>query len=257
MSVADLFSVAGKVALVTGGSRGIGLMIASGLVEAGAKVYVASRKQQDCDRAAAELSKLGTCVALPGDLASHAGTRALADALAAREPALHVLVNNAGANWGAPLADYPEAGWDKVMALNVKAVFDLTRMLLPQLEAASRPGDPARVINVGSIDGLSVPLLDTYAYSASKAAVHHLTRVLARKLAPQITVNAIAPGPFESKMMAVTLKNFGDAIVKSCPLGRIGEPSDMAGIAIYLASKAGAYVTGAVIPVDGGISTTK
>jgi NAD(P)-dependent dehydrogenase (short-subunit alcohol dehydrogenase family) len=257
MSVAELFSVAGKVALVTGGSRGIGLMIASGLVEAGAKVYVASRKQQDCDRAAAELSKRGTCIALPGDLASHAGTRALADAFAARESALHVLVNNAGANWGAPLADYPEAGWDKVMALNVKAVFDLTRMLIPQLEAASRPGDPARVINVGSIDGLSVPLLDTYAYSASKAAVHHLTRVLARKLAPTITVNAIAPGPFESKMMAETLKNFGDAIVKSCPLGRIGEPSDMAGIAIYLASRAGSYVTGAVIPVDGGISTTK
>ena len=257
MSVADLFSVAGKVALVTGGSRGIGLMIASGLVEAGAKVYVASRKQQDCDRAAAELSKLGTCIALPGDLSSHTGTRALADALAARESALHILVNNAGANWGAPLADYPEAGWDKVMALNVKAVFDLTRMLLPQLEAASQSGDPARVINVGSIDGLQVPLLDTYAYSASKAAVHHLTRTLARKLAPTITVNAIAPGPFESKMMAETLKNFGDAIVKSCPLGRIGEPSDMAGIAIYLASKAGAYVTGAVIPVDGGISTTK
>ena len=257
MSVADLFSVSGKVALVTGGSRGIGLMIASGVVEAGAKVYVASRKQQDCDRAAAELSRVGTCFALPGDLASHAGTRALADAFAAREPALHVLVNNAGANWGAPLADYPEAGWDKVMALNVKAVFDLTRMLLPQLEAASKPGDPARVINVGSIDGLSVPLLDTYAYSASKAAVHHLTRVLARKLAPQITVNAIAPGPFESKMMAETLKNFGDAIKKSCPMGRIGEASDMAGIAIYLASKAGAYVTGAVIPVDGGISTTK
>ena len=253
----DLFSIQGKTALVTGGSRGIGLMIASGLVEAGAKVYVASRKQQDCDRAAAELSKLGTCLALPGDLASHAGTRALADAFAAREPALHVLVNNAGANWGAPLAGYPEAGWDKVMALNVKAVFDLTRMLLPQLEAASKPGDPARVINVGSIDGLSVPLLDTYAYSASKAAVHHLTRVLARKLAPQITVNAIAPGPFESKMMAETLKNFGDAIKKSCPMGRIGEASDMAGIAIYLASKAGAYVTGAVIPVDGGISTTK
>jgi len=257
MSVADLFSVAGKVALVTGGSRGIGLMIASGLVEAGAKVYVASRKQQDCDRAAAELSKLGTCIALPGDLSSHTGTRALADALAARESALHILVNNAGANWGAPLADYPEAGWDKVMALNVKAVFDLTRMLLPQLEAASQSGDPARVINVGSIDGLQVPLLDTYAYSASKAAVHHLTRTLARKLAPTITVNAIAPGPFESKMMAETLKNFGDAIKKSCPLGRIGEPSDMAGIAIYLASKAGSYVTGAVIPVDGGISTTK
>ena len=189
--------MAGKVALVTGGSRGIGVMIASGLVSAGAKVYVASRKQQDCDRAAAELSELGTCIALPGDLSSHAGTRALAEALAAREPALHVLVNNAGANWGAPLAEYPEAGWDKVMALNVKAVFDLTRLLLPQLEKGSRPGDPARVINVGSIDGLQVPLLETYAYSTSKAAVHHLTRVLARKLAPQITVNAIAPGPFE------------------------------------------------------------
>jgi len=257
MSVADLFSVAGKVALVTGGSRGIGLMIASGLVDAGAKVYVASRKKEECDRAAAELSKRGSCVALPGDLSSHAGTKALAEAFAAREPALHVLVNNAGANWGAPLAEYPEAAWDKVMALNVKAVFDLTRLLLPQLQQGSRPGDPARVINVGSIDGLQVPLLETYAYSTSKAAVHHLTRVLARKLAPAITVNAIAPGPFESKMMAETLKNFGEAIKKSCPLGRIGEPSDMAGVAIYLASKAGAYVTGAVIPVDGGISTTK
>jgi NAD(P)-dependent dehydrogenase (short-subunit alcohol dehydrogenase family) len=257
MSIADLFSVAGKVALVTGGSRGIGLMIASGLVDAGAKVYVASRKKEECDRTAAELSKRGSCVALPGDLSSHAGTKALAEALAAREPALHVLVNNAGANWGASLAEYPEAAWDKVMALNVKAVFDLTRLLLPQLQQGSRPGDPARVINVGSIDGLQVPLLETYAYSTSKAAVHHLTRVLARKLAPAITVNAIAPGPFESKMMAETLKNFGDAIKKSCPLGRIGEPSDMAGVAIYLASKAGAYVTGAVIPVDGGISTTK
>jgi NAD(P)-dependent dehydrogenase (short-subunit alcohol dehydrogenase family) len=257
MNVSDLFSVAGKVALVTGGSRGIGLMIATGLVSAGAKVYVASRKKEECDRTAAELSKLGTCVALPGDLGSHAGTRSLAQSFAAQESALHVLVNNAGANWGAPIADYPEAGWDKVMALNVKAVFDLTRMLLPQLQAASKPGDPARVINVGSIDGLQVPLLETYAYSTSKAAVHHLTRVLARKLAPAITVNAIAPGPFESKMMAETLKNFGDAIKKSCPLGRIGEPDDMAGVAIYLASKAGAYVTGAVIPVDGGISTTK
>ena len=168
-----------------------------------------------------------------------------------------MLVNNAGANWGAPLTEYPESGWDKVMALNVKAVFDLTRLLLPQLQNGSHPGDPARVINVGSIDGLQVPLLETYAYSTSKAAVHHLTRVLARKLAPQITVNAIAPGPFESKMMAATLKNFGDAIRKGCPMGRIGEASDMAGVAIYLASKAGAYVTGAVIPVDGGISTTK
>jgi len=257
VSVERLFSVAGKTALGTGGSRGIGLMIARGLVEAGARVYVSSRKASDVETAAAELSKLGTCIALPGDLSSPAGTRALAEAIAAREPALHILVNNAGANWGAPLAEYPDAGWDKVMALNVKSVFDLTRLLVPQLHAASKLGDPARVINVGSIDGIQVPLLETYAYSASKAAVHHLTRTLARKLAPQITVNAIAPGPFESKMMAVTLENFGDAIRKSCPLGRIGEPDDMAGVAIYLASKAGAYVTGVILPVDGGISTTK
>ncbi|HTY17072.1 MAG TPA: SDR family oxidoreductase [Myxococcota bacterium] len=257
MKIADLFSVEGKVALVTGGSRGIGLMIARGLVAAGARVYVASRKAAECEAAAAELSALGACSALPGDLASQTGTRALAQALAARESALHVLVNNAGANWGAPLADYPESGWDKVMALNVKSVFDLTRFLLPQLQKAAVAGDPARVINVGSIDGLAVPALETYAYSASKAAVHHLTRVLARKLAPRVTVNAIAPGPFESKMMAETLRRFGDAIKSSCPLGRIGEPEDMAGVAIYLASRAGAYVTGAVIPVDGGISTTK
>jgi len=247
----------GKTALVTGGSRGIGLMIARGFVEAGARVYVASRKAEECERVAAELSRTGSCTAVPADLGSEAGCRGLAEAIAGREPALHVLVNNAGANWGAPLADYPEAGWDKVMALNVKAVFDLTRMLVPRLEAAAAPGDPARVINVGSIDGLQVPLLETYAYSASKAAVHHLTRVLARKLAPKITVNAIAPGPFESKMMAETLRNFGEGIRKSCPLGRIGEPEDMAGVALYLASRAGAYVTGAVIPVDGGISTTK
>ena len=257
MKIADLFSVEGKVALVTGGSRGIGLMIARGLVAAGARVYVASRKAAECEAAAAELSALGACSALPGDLANQTGTRALAQALAARESALHVLVNNAGANWGAPLADYPESGWDKVMALNVKSVFDLTRFLLPQLQKAAVAGDPARVINVGSIDGLAVPALETYAYSASKAAVHHLTRVLARKLAPRVTVNAIAPGPFESKMMAETLRRFGDAIKSSCPLGRIGEPEDMAGVAIYLASRAGAYVTGAVIPVDGGISTTK
>jgi NAD(P)-dependent dehydrogenase (short-subunit alcohol dehydrogenase family) len=257
MGVEALFSVAEKVALVTGGSRGIGLMIARGLVEAGARVYVSSRKQSEVEAAAAELAKLGTCIAIPADLATPAGTRALAAALAEREPALHVLVNNAGANWGAPLAEYPDAGWDKVMALNVKAVFDLTRALLPQLRAAARPGDPARVINVGSIDGIQVPALETYAYSASKAAVHHLTRVLAKKLAPTVTVNAIAPGPFESKMMAETLNRFGDMIKAGCPMGRIGEADDMAGAAIYLASKAGAYVTGAVLPVDGGIATTK
>ncbi len=252
----DLFSIRDKVALVTGGSRGIGLMIARGFVEAGARVYVSSRKQDVCDRVAAELSQYGACVSLPADLSTDAEAKRLAQEMRAREPALHILVNNAGANWGAPLEEYPDAAWDKVLALNVKAVFHLTRALLPLLEQGARPGDPARVINIGSIDGLMVPVLDTYAYSASKAAVHHLTRALAQRLAARrITVNAIAPGPFESKMMAETLERFRDAIIASCPLGRIGEPEDMAGAAIFLASRAGAYLTGAVIPVDGGIST--
>jgi NAD(P)-dependent dehydrogenase (short-subunit alcohol dehydrogenase family) len=246
----DLFSIKDKVALVTGGSRGIGLMIARGFAEAGAKVYVASRKAEDCERVARELS----CSGLPADLSSEAGVKGLAAELAKREQALHILVNNAGANWGAPLAEYPDSAWDKVLALNVKAIFHLTRTLVPMLEKGARPGDPARVINIGSIDGLRVPFLETYAYSASKAAVHHMTRVLAVHLAPRITVNAVAPGPFESKMMAVTLDRFKDAIVASCPLGRIGEPEDMAGVAIYLSSRAGAYVTGQVIPVDGGIT---
>jgi NAD(P)-dependent dehydrogenase (short-subunit alcohol dehydrogenase family) len=254
----DLFSIEGKVALVTGGSRGIGLMIARGYVEAGARVYIASRNAGVCEEVAAELSKVGTCHALPADLSSESAANRLAGELGEREPALHILVNNAGATWGAPLEEYPDAAWDKVLALNVKALFHLTRALLPQLEAAASPGDPARVINVGSIDGLRVTDLETYAYSASKAAVHHLTRLLARRLAPkQITVNAVAPGPFESKMMAWTLEHFRAEIEADCPLGRIGAPEDMAGVAIYLASRAGAYVTGAVIPVDGGIATTR
>jgi NAD(P)-dependent dehydrogenase (short-subunit alcohol dehydrogenase family) len=255
--VKDLFSVAGKVVLVTGGSRGIGNMIARGFVEGGARVYITARKAEACREAAAELAKLGHCVAIPADVSSEAEARRLAEDFAGHEAALHVLVNNAGANWGAPLVEFPDSAWDKVLAVNVKAVFNLTRALLPQLEKAASAADPARVINIGSIDGLHAPDLETYAYSASKAAVHHLTRVLAKKLAPRrITVNAVAPGPFESKMMAQTLRDFGRLIVESCPLKRIGEPEDMAGIAIYLASRAGAYVTGAVIPVDGGISTT-
>jgi NAD(P)-dependent dehydrogenase (short-subunit alcohol dehydrogenase family) len=253
--VKDLFSIRGKVALVTGGSRGIGLMIARGYAEHGAKVYISSRKKEVCDRVAADLAKRGTCLSLPADLSTEAEANRLGAELAKREPALHILVNNAGANWGAPLAEYPDAAWDKVLALNVKSVFHLTRACLPLLEKAAQPGDPARVINIGSIDGLRVPFLETYAYSSSKAAVHHLTRALAIQLAPRgITVNAVAPGPFQSKMMAETLDRFRDAIVASCPLGRIGEPEDMAGVAIYLASRAGAYVNGAVIPVDGGIS---
>lgn len=254
----DLFSIRGKVAVVTGGSRGIGLMIARGYVEAGAKVYISSRKRDVCDEVANDLSKSGQCFSAPADVGTEAGARQLAAQIAQDEPAVHILVNNAGANWGAPLAEYPDAAWDKVLALNVKGPFLVTRALLPQLEKAAAPGDPARVINIGSIDGLQVPLLETYAYSASKAALHHMTRVLARQLASRgITVNAVAPGPFESKMMAATLERFKDAIVATCPLGRIGEPADMAGIAIYLASRAGAYVTGAVIPVDGGIATCK
>ena len=251
----ELFSIKDKVALVTGGSRGIGLMIARGFVEAGAKVYISSRKAEVCDRVAQELSREGTCRSLPADLATEAACRDLAAALGKQEPALHILVNNAGANWGAPMAEYPDVAWDKVLALNVKSIFHLTRACLPLLEKAARPGDPARVINIGSIDGLHAPMLETYAYSASKAAVHHLTRVLAHRLAPRITVNAIAPGPFESKMMHETLERFRDAIVASCPMGRIGEPEDMAGTSIFLASRAGAYLTGAVIAVDGGITT--
>jgi NAD(P)-dependent dehydrogenase (short-subunit alcohol dehydrogenase family) len=254
--VVDLFSVTGKSVLVTGGSRGIGLMIARGFVEAGAKVYISSRKADVCDRVASDLSRAGTCISLPADLSASAGVKQLAGEIGRREPALNVLVNNAGANWGAPYADFPESAWDKLFDLNVKSIFFLTRELTPLLEKGAQPGDPARVINIGSIDGIKPPLLETYAYSASKAAVHHMTRVLARALAPRrITVNAVAPGPFESKMMAETLERFKDAIIATCPLGRIGEPEDMAGIAIYLASRAGAYVTGAVIPVDGGIST--
>jgi NAD(P)-dependent dehydrogenase (short-subunit alcohol dehydrogenase family) len=256
--VSELFSIAGKTALVTGGSRGIGAMIARGYVEAGAKVYISSRKADVCDAMAAELSEHGTCVSIPADLADEAACVGLAQEIAAREPALHILVNNAGATWGAPLADFPADAWDKVLDLNVKAPFFLTRALLPLLEAAATPDDPARVINIGSIDGIHVPMLETYAYSSSKAAIHQLTRHLARNLGrANITVNAIAPGPFESKMMAATLRDFGDEIARSSPLRRIGRPDDMAGTAIFLASRAGSYLTGAVIPVDGGIATTK
>lgn len=254
----QLFGVDGKTVLVTGGSRGIGLMIARGFVEAGARVYISSRKAEVCEEVAAELSKVGTCVAIPSDLQSEDEAIRLADAYRGYEDRLHVLVNNAGANWGEQLETFPADAWDKVLNLNVKAPFFLTRALLPQLEAAGTADDPARVINIGSIDGIQVPILNTYSYSASKAAVHHLSRVLARELGPRnITVNAIAPGPFESKMMAETLRSFGDTIAASSPLGRIGRPDDMAGVAVYLASRAGSYVTGAVIPVDGGIATTK
>jgi len=253
----DLFDLTGKVAVVTGGTRGIGMMMARGLLQAGARVHISSRKPDACAEAAEELSQYGEVSAIPADLSTEEECLRLAREIGEREQALHILVNNAGATWGAPLEEYPAFAWDKVLDLNLKAPFFLTRAFLPMLEAAATHDDPARVINVGSIDGLHVPLLPTYAYSASKAALHHMTRVLARELGPRrITVNAVAPGPFESKMMAATLEAFGEQIAAAAPMRRIGRPDDMAGVAIYLSSRAGAYVTGAVIPVDGGLGTT-
>jgi NAD(P)-dependent dehydrogenase (short-subunit alcohol dehydrogenase family) len=257
INVNDLFSVKDKVVLVTGGSRGIGLMIARGFVEGGAKVYISSRKKEVCDAVAAALSRIGQCISIPADLSTTEGRGELVREVSAREEALHVLVNNAGAAWGAPLEEYPESGFDKVMDTNVKSIFFLTRDFVPLLEKGGRSDNPARVINVGSIDGLKVPSVENYAYGPSKAAVHHMTRVLAVKLGPRgITVNAIAPGPFESQMTKWLLDNFQKQIEADCPLGRIGSPADMAGVAIYLASRAGAYVNGVVIPVDGGICIT-
>lgn len=252
-----LFSVEGKTVLVTGGSRGIGLMIARGFVAAGADVVVSSRRADACHAVAAQLSVGGRCAAIPADLSSPDGADQLAEAVRARFPSLDVLVNNAGATWGAPLEAYPESAFDKLWAVNVKAVFKLTVGLLPALRAAASADNPARVITIGSVDGIRVPAMETYAYSTTKAAVHMLTRQLARQLADeQITVNAIAPGPFESKMMAFALDDPSTraAIEQQIPLGRIGRPDDVAGTAIFLASRAGAYLTGTVIPVDGGLT---
>lgn len=249
-----LFDVAGKVALVTGGSRGIGEMIAEGFVANGVKTYISSRKADACDATAARLSALGTCISIPSDLSSAEGLQALVGELRRREEMLDILVNNAGATWGAPIEEFPEGAWDKVMNINVKSPFFLTQALLPMLEKSATQEDPARIIMLGSVDGLNVNRLPTFSYGPSKAAVHHLTRVLASHLAARsITVNAIAPGPFPSKMMAHTLENFGEQIRNGVPLKRIGEPADMAGAAIYLSSKASSYVTGVVIPVDGGV----
>lgn len=249
----NLFSVEGKVVLVTGGSRGIGEMIARGYVENGAKVYISSRKAEVCDRVAEELSEYGTCISLPFDLGGMDGIEGLANAIKERESRLDVLVNNAGATWGAPIDEYPEDGWDKTVDLNVKSIFFLTQKLLPLLRAASTAENPGRVINIASVNGIEPPTLETYAYSTSKAGCIMLTRHLAKRLAPEhILVNAIAPGPFPSKMMAATLAQAGDAIAKNNPRGRIGQPEDIAGVAIFLSSRASAYTTGAVVPCDGG-----
>ena len=254
----DLFDVSGKAALVTGGSRGIGLMIAGGLVQAGARVVIASRKTADIEAAGAQLRSLGRCeAALTADLSSPDGAAALAEQVRERFDSLDILVNNAGAAWGAPLGEFPASAWDKVIHTNLEGIFHLTVALLPALRGAASEEDPARVINIGSIDGIRVPDVENYSYSASKAGLHMLTRHLAKRLAPEhITVNAIAPGPFESKMMAFML---GDpegraAVEQTVPLHRIGRPDDVAGLTIFLSSRAGAYLTGAVIPLDGGIT---
>jgi NAD(P)-dependent dehydrogenase (short-subunit alcohol dehydrogenase family) len=254
--MSDLFDVAGRTALVTGGSRGIGLMIARGLLEAGARVIVSSRKSDDVRAAARELSELGDCEAVPGDVSSPEGAAALAAATRERFDALDILVNNAGAAWGAPLEEFPASGWDKVLHTNVEGVFHLTVALLPALRAAATADHPARVINIGSIDGLRAPTMENYSYGASKAAVHMLTRHLAKRLASEhITVNAIAPGPFQSKMMAILEDpEVREAVAGSVPLARIGRPEDIVGVTLLLASRAGSYMTGTVIPLDGGIT---
>ncbi|UJA20198.1 SDR family oxidoreductase [Thermoleophilia bacterium SCSIO 60948] len=254
----SLFDVSGKSVLVTGGSRGIGLMIARGFLEAGARVVISSRKAEQLESARADLAALGDVHAVPADMTDPAGIDALATATRERfDGSLDVLVNNAGASWGAPLDEFPESGWDKVMDTNAKGIFGLTTALLPELRAAADPADPARVINIGSVDGIRVPSLENYSYSASKAAVHMLTRHLAKRLAAErVTVNAIAPGPFESKMTAFMLgePEARSAVESTIPLGRIGAPDDIAGLAIFLASRAGAYLTATVIPLDGGYS---
>ncbi|KAL8418885.1 hypothetical protein RB594_002186 [Gaeumannomyces avenae] len=284
MDVSNLFNVSGKVVLVTGGGRGIGYMIAQGYVENGAKVYISSRDAASCEKAAKELtakgevthslththlfcSKLtdpphthqtpgpGSAVALPADLQSLDECKRLATELSAREPRLHVLVNNSGAAWGDSYDTYPDGAWTKLLTLNLQRVFTLTQLLTPLLEAAASPSDPARVIHIGSVDALRVPALANFAYSASKAGLHHLARALALELGPRgVTSNTLACGPFATKMMAATLDSAGDAIRDANPLGRIGRPEDVAGACLWLSSKAGSYINGATIPIDGGLS---
>jgi NAD(P)-dependent dehydrogenase (short-subunit alcohol dehydrogenase family) len=248
----NLFDVSGKVAVVTGGSRGIGAMIARGFVENGVKTYITARKEQELLATQQELAALGQCVAIPSDLSTVAGVTAFADAIKAAEQQVHILVNNAGATWGAEVDEFPESGWDKTMDLNVKSMFFLIQQLLPALRAAGSGVDPARVINIGSINGLTHPHMKNYAYSASKAAVHHLTRHLGADLAPQgINVNGIAPGFFPSKMTAHLLPHEAE-LAATIPRGRLGNAEDAAGTAIYLCARASAWLTGHTIVLDGG-----
>ncbi len=250
----DLFSLDGRTALVTGGSRGIGKMIARGFLEQGAKVYITARKAPACDQAAEELSQYGSCVSLPHDLSTVAGCEALATDLKTHEMKLDILVNNAGAAWGADFDDFPESGWDKTMDLNVKSLFFLTQKLHGLMKAGASEARPGKVINIASIDGIKINPWETYAYQASKAAVIHLTRRMAARLInDHICVAGIAPGAFASEMNKAA-KDHGDAVASMIPAKRIGKPSDMAGAAVFLASRAGDYVVGDTLAVDGGVA---
>ena len=251
-SIENLFSVKGKVAIVTGGSRGIGYMIARAYVENGMKVYISSRKESACREVEAELSQIGECLAIAADLSTEDGRKNLVDFVREKEENIDVLVNNAGAVWAAPFGQFPEIGYDKIMNINVKALFMLSQDFLPMLQGTTN--DPARIINIGSIDGIRVPSVENFSYSASKSAVHQLTRHLAVHLGRKgIAVNAIAPGLFRSKMTEGLLDTFQQQIERSCPMKRIGAEEDMAGMALYLASPASTYLNGAIIPLDGGL----
>ena len=253
--MSSLFSVNGKIALVTGGTSGIGYMIAQGLVKHGAKVYVASRKAEACANTAEALSAFGTCIGIPADLSTEQGCVDLVNEIQQREGRLNILVNNAGVTWGAPLEQYPADAWDKIQNLNVKSAFVMTQKSLPMLEAAASAADPARVINITSVAGQMYGSMQAYAYGPSKAALNHLTKILAGELAAKhITVNAIAPGVFPSRMTTFVLKDekMAEQQRNAVPLGRLGEPEDMEGLAVFLSSQAGAYITGNVIALDGG-----
>jgi NAD(P)-dependent dehydrogenase (short-subunit alcohol dehydrogenase family) len=253
MDTTQLFSLKGRSALITGGSRGIGRMIAEGFLAQGARVYISARKAAACDQTAKELSAFGHCVSLPADVSTLAGAQALVDAYAKHEGSLDILVNNAGAAWGAPYAEFPESGWDKVVDLNLKTPFFLTQALTPMLKKAATD-HLAKVINIASIDGISVNPQETYSYAASKAGLIQLTRRMALRLAQErIVVSAIAPGAFASDMNK-DARDHGDEVKARIPAGRIGEPEDMAAAAIYLASRAGDYVMGSTLVVDGGVT---
>ena len=252
MDLKKLFSLEGRVALVTGGSKNLGRHMAEGFIAAGAKVYISSRKADACEKTASELGP--NCIPLPMDVSSVEGCKALAAALAERESKLDILVNNAGAAWGAPFEEFPEAGWDKVMDLNVKGPFFLTQAMYPLLKAAATKAHPAKVINIGSIDGIRLNPWETYSYHASKSAILYLTkRMAARLVQDQINVTAIAPGAFASDMNRAA-RDHGDAVASNIPNKRIGVAEDMAAAAIYLASDAGNYVVGDTITVDGGVA---